>query len=425
MSDYNVDTVILGAGFAGLGAAYAVGRNAVIFEKDNTWGGLCGNFEINGFRFDKAVHLSFVKEEVVKQIFYQKPFYEHAPESKNYVDGYWVRHPVQNNCCKLPVEEKIKIIKSFIERTKGDGVPKNYKEWLVYQFGSYFSETYPERYTRKYWAVNAEDLSTSWCGGRLYQPSLDEVLRGAFTDETPNTYYAKMMYYPQKGGYKEFVSSVAEKCSFVYGKTVVSIDTKNQEVQFLDNTKCKYNNIISTIPLPLLVQMTDKCPNNVIKASKELEATQMTLVSVGFNKKIDFPSLWFYVYDEDIPFARAYSPSMKSLENAPIGKSSLQCEIYSSKNMSLNFSDDEIKEKILESLSKMRIAKDTDIEFIDVRHIQFANVIFYKGMEEKRQICLDYVHSKGIHTAGRFGKWDYLWSGQAFMSGYNECKLIK
>lgn len=164
MSDYNVDTLILGAGFAGLGAAYAVGKNAVIFEKDNTWGGLCGNFEINGFRFDKAVHLSFVKEEVVKQIFYQKPFYEHVPESQNYVDGYWVRHPVQNNCCKLPIDEKIKIIKSFIGRTKGDCVPKNYKEWLVYQFGSYFSETYPERYTRKYWAVNAEDYQFQQIG---------------------------------------------------------------------------------------------------------------------------------------------------------------------------------------------------------------------------------------------------------------------
>ena len=420
MTDYIVDTAILGAGFAGIGAAYSIGKEAEIFEKDDTWGGLCGNFEINGFRFDKAVHLSFVKEDVVKKIFYGTPYYEHFPESKNYIDGYWVRHPLQNNCCKLPVEERIKIIKSFIERTKENVNPKNYKEWLNYQFGTYFSETYPERYTRKYWGVNAEELSTSWCGGRLYQPSLDEVLRGAFTDETPNTYYAKKMYYPQKGGYRAFVTSIAEKCTIHYGKKVVAIDTVNKEIYFDDNTRCKYINLISTLPLPSLVSVMDKCPKDILKTSEKLEATKMTLVSIGFNKKIDIPSLWFYVYDEDIPFARAYSPSMKSPDNVPEGKSSLQCEIYSSIKKPLKISDSEIKEKVLFSLTKMHIAENKDIELVDVRHIPFANVIFYNGMEDNRNKCINYVHSKGIHVAGRFGEWDYLWSGQAFMSGYNE-----
>ena len=422
--EFDVDIAILGAGVAGIGAAYALGKIAVIFEEDDTWGGLCGNFEVNGFRFDKAVHLSFVNEEIVKSIFYKIPYYEHLPESKNYVDGYWVRHPVQNNCCTLPIEERIKIIKSFINRSNDNKTPENYKEWLIYQYGKYFSETYPERYTRKYWANDAEMLSTLWCGNRLYQPTIEEVLRGSFTDKTPNTYYAKKMFYPQKGGYKSFLSNIINKCNILYNKKVISIDTEKKELIFSDNTKYYYNKLISTIPLPILVHIIKNVPENVIEASNELEATQLTLVSIGFNKSIVFPSLWFYVYDEEIPFARAYSPSMKSPDNAPKDKSSLQCEIYSSKNMPIYFSNNELKEKIINTLEKMKIAKKNDIELIDIRQINYGNVIFYKGMENKRKVCLDYIKDKNIISAGRFGEWDYLWSGQAFMSGYNAVKSI-
>ena len=119
MKIYN--TVILGAGVAGIGAAYgariAKEKNIVLFEQDKTWGGLCGSFEIDGFTFDKAVHLSFSDIETVQKIFYETEYLKHEPEAKNYADGFWIRHPIQNNCYALPIEERIKIIKSFTDRS--------------------------------------------------------------------------------------------------------------------------------------------------------------------------------------------------------------------------------------------------------------------------------------------------------------------
>lgn len=58
-----MNITILGAGISGISAAYHLGLNGkhcVIFEKSDDWGGLCGNFNINGFRFDKFVHLSLL-----------------------------------------------------------------------------------------------------------------------------------------------------------------------------------------------------------------------------------------------------------------------------------------------------------------------------------------------------------------------------
>ena len=150
----------------------------------------------------------------------------------------------------------------------------------------------------------------------------------------------------------------------------------------------------------------------------------MALVSVGFRREIEPPALWFYVYDEDSPVARVQSPSMKSAWNAPKGKSSLQFEVYYSKEMPLAYSDNELQEKVLQSMERMGLATREDVEVIDVRHVKYANVIFYRGMEQHRDNVLRYLASKDIYSCGRFGKWDYLWSNQSFLSGVDAAKHI-
>ena len=57
--------IILGAGIAGLGA-YCADNSSYIFEQAPKAGGLCANFVINGFLFDKAVHLSFTNDAFVR-----------------------------------------------------------------------------------------------------------------------------------------------------------------------------------------------------------------------------------------------------------------------------------------------------------------------------------------------------------------------
>ena len=420
----STDIAIIGAGFAGIGAGYAAKEknlDAIIFESDETWGGLCGNFSVNGFRFDKAVHLSFNELPLVAKIFLSRPHYVHSSESRNYANGFWVRHPVQNNLRELPVEERISIIKSFINRPQ---IPErgadNYQQWLELQFGKYFADKYPARYTRKYWGADASKLNCNWCGGRLYQPSLEEVLRGAFLDspKPENVYYTKRMNYPKTGGYKNFVAELAASLNIRCGYKVTKIDTASKILTFANGEKCRYKNLVSTMPLPRLAQMIT-ADEEILSAADKLQATSMALVSVGYNKKFDFPTNWFYVYDEDIPFARVHSPSRKSPDNAPSGCSSLQFEIYYSRELPLRLSDVELTEKTLDAMEKIGVAKRADVQVVDCRHVEFANVIFYRGMEDWREIVRREVAENEIISCGRFGEWDYLWSGQSFLSGYN------
>ena len=168
---------ILGAGIAGIAAGYHLSQRGIehtIFEKNSSWGGLCDNFSIGeGFLFDKFVHLSFTKSEVVKDLFHKNTaFYSHKPESSNYYKNLWLKHPVQNNLAPLSIDEKIRIIEDFIAKPTLNTI-QNYEDWLLVQFGTYFKEHFSEKYTYKYWTLPSKELSTDWLGSRISVPSLE------------------------------------------------------------------------------------------------------------------------------------------------------------------------------------------------------------------------------------------------------------
>lgn len=420
------DIKILGAGIAGVSANYhaeKLGYTCEIFEAAGRFGGLVDNFKVGGFRFDKAVHLSFTNNEYVRSIFDNVDYLRHKPQAYNYGDGYWLKHPVQNNLYPLKIDEKILAIESFINRPPIMD-DSDYGNWLVSQYGNYIAEKYPQRYTQKYWSVPANQLSMDWVGNRMYKPSLKEVLTGAMTDETPNTYYAKEMRYPRIGGYRTFIENIASVCNIQFNKRAIRIDAKRKLIEFIDGSQTYYEHLISTIPLPELIKIIDDVPSNIKNAANDLWATSIELVSIGFNRPDIAKYLWFYIYDEDIAAARAYSPNLKSPDNVPENCSSLQFEIYHSQYKPLKMLKDELIEHIVSSLSKMKIADKVDIKVIDCRNLPYGNVVFDKGMTAKRSIVRSYLGKIGIETAGRFGEWDYLWSDQSLLSGKKAIERI-
>lgn len=118
----SIDIAILGGGIAGLGAAYRaanLNRKAVIFESRNSAGGLLDNFSIDGFRFDHAVHLSFAnKNHIARKVFDKTKYLTHPSDSYCIEGDYKLKHPVQNNLFPLPLNERFKLVSSFLRRPK-------------------------------------------------------------------------------------------------------------------------------------------------------------------------------------------------------------------------------------------------------------------------------------------------------------------
>lgn len=415
--------VILGAGIAGLGASYALyskSEKSIIFEKDSTYGGLCGNFTIDGFRFDRFVHFTFSKDERVNAIFNASSpeIYRHNPEAYNLYKGLWIKHPAQNNLYPLSQEEKDVIINDFLSRKSPDSTPiNNYEDWLRLQFGDYFAEHFPMVYTRKYWMKEARELRTEWVGKRVYQPSIEEVITGSKTSETPNTYYAKEMRYPKYGGYKQFLKVMAEVADIRYNKEVIKIDAINKIVTFADGESIEYNRLISSLPLPEMVKIVKGVPTEITNAASKLECTCGYHVSIALKTNNIPPYLWWYIYDDDNLSARVHSPSMKSPDNAPEGCSSLQMEVYCKQG---EYSEQEIKDRTIGKLIDRGIIKEKDILFVHLGYEKYANVIFTEPVYESRKLVRDYMKEIGIETIGRFGEWDYLWSDQSLLSGFGK-----
>lgn len=415
------NNVILGAGIAGISAAYHLkqkGENSVIFEKDNDWGGLCGFFEIDGFRFDRFVHFTFAKDEKIAELFAKSsPLYAHPPVSYNYWRGCWLKHPAQNNLAPLPIEEKVKIIDSFVNRPRKDVAEiSDYAEWLRVQYGDYFAENFPFAYTRKYWGVEAKQLETKWVGNRLHVSPLPEVLRGAFAEQQENFYYTKFMNYPKKGGFRSIMNECRKGLDIRLNKKAVRIDTAAKQVEFADGTVENYDNLISSLPLPEIIKMISDVPENVQNAAKQLRWTCGYQVSLGFNRPDVAKYLWFYIYDEDVPPARVYSPNLKSPDNAPKGCSSLQAEVFFANDAKIA-DKDEVLRQTVSKLKEICQFNDSDVVVKDIRFEPYANIIFTPEIYESRKVVREWLQAQGIKTIGRFGEWDYLWSHQAFESG--------
>ena len=411
--------LILGAGIAGLGASYALhnrGESSVIVEKSDIYGGLCASFTINGFRFDRFVHLSFSTIDEVNKIFNEScpNIYRHIPNPFNFYNGLWIKHPAQNNLYPLPEDEKRLIINDFLKRPSVDGrIIKNYEDWLRLQFGDYFAEHFPMVYTKKYWRKNAFELRTEWVGSRVYQPSVEEVIDGCNSPDTPITYYAKEMRYPQKGGYISYLKKLEEVADIKYNMEVIRIDTREKLVTFSNGENARYDRLISSLPLPELVQMCN-APAYVLNAAKQLEYTSGYHVSVGLKSKCIPPYLWWYIYDEDILASRVYSPSLKSADNAPEGCSSLQFEVSCKEG---EYTNDELINGTVNKFIEKGVLKEEDILFTHIGFEKYANVVFSEPIFISRNVVRNWLSSVNIETIGRFGEWDYFWSDQSLMSG--------
>ena len=423
MVDFNISSkkkvIILGSGIAGISAGYHLkqrGLNPILYEKDGDWGGLCGNFSIKGFRFDRFVHFSFTDEPHIKELFEKSsPLYEHSPVSYNYYNGAWLKHPAINNLAPLSAEEKVKIIVDFINRPQKDiNEIKNYAEWLRVQNGNYFAEHFPFVYTHKYWAQDPSNMETEWIGNRIHIPDLTEILKGAFEVQKENYYYTSVMRYPKKGGFRSILNKCRNGLKICFNKKVIRIEPILKKITFEDGTFEYYDRLISSLPLPEIIKMIDDCPLRVKNAGEKMHWTCGHQVSLGFNKPDIAKHLWFYIYDADIPPARVYSPSLKSPDNIPKGCSSYQAEVFYDCREKIPNSEI-IMNNTIKKLKKICNFGEKDIEIKDIRFEPYANITFTHGIYDNRKVILDYLRSIGIESIGRFGKWDYLWSHQAFV----------
>jgi hypothetical protein len=206
---------VLGGGISGLATSYFVGHDkCVILEADPHYGGHVYSEEAGGCIWDDGPHVSYTKNESIKQLFselVEGEFEEVQAEVVNFYRGLWVDHPAQSNLYQVPEPLRTRCLKSFLDSraqlVNGLPAPVNYKEWIDQAFGPVFADTFPAAYTRKYWTREPADLGTDWIGKRVYYPKVEDVTAGAKAALGRSTYWVNFWRYPSKGGFFTYTHS--------------------------------------------------------------------------------------------------------------------------------------------------------------------------------------------------------------------------
>lgn len=419
--------VILGGGVAGFGAANHLseqGVRPVLYEARPEPKGLTSSHTYpDGFVFDEGVHISFTKNERVKELFARSTGGRYETGTvycNNYWRGHWIKHPAQVNLHGLPTDLVVKCIEDFVKASAvADPVIDNYEDWLLAAYGETFARTFPEVYTVKYHTTAAKNLTTDWLGPRLYRPSLEEVLRGALSPEPLDVFYVNEFRYPSHGGFASFLDGFLPMADVRCGREVTAIDPRARELTFRGGERADYGRLISSIPLPKLVPLIKGAPADVLEQASRLACSQCAVVNIGISREVEIKPQWSYFYDEDIPFARVSHRRNLSPHSLPPGTTAYQCEIYfSDKYRPLTGRPEDWIEPAVDGLIKAGLVADrSEVIHKSVLWIPYGNIIFDHDRPKAVETVHGYLDDLGIAYCGRFGDWGYIWTDQAFLSG--------
>ncbi|HLR36547.1 MAG TPA: FAD-dependent oxidoreductase, partial [Chitinophagaceae bacterium] len=294
-------------------------------------------------------------------------------------------------------------------------------------FGKTFAETFPMVYGKKYHTVDAEYMDIDWLGPRLYQPDLQEVLKGALEPSTPDVHYVDKFRYPTNHGFVHYLEKFRGLAEINLSHKVTRIDPKDKLIDFENGESVDYDEVISSIPLPELVtNIIDGVPDDIVEAGKKLACTSCIIVNIGLDRDDFTEAVWSYFYDPDIIFTRLSFPHHMSPNNVPPGGGSIQAEIYfSDKYRPVDRSPEDCIEPVIADLKRCGLIRERDtILHTSTLFIKYANIIFDLDRREALETVHGYLDDIGINYCGRYGDWGYQWTDQAFKSGENTAQKI-
>jgi len=422
-----MDTVtVLGGGISGLAVAYYLGRDkCIVYEADSHYGGHVYSQEQDGFVWDDGPHVSYTKSEYIRQLFAELvdgEFEEVQAEVINYYKGHWIDHPAQSNLYQIPEPLRSQCLASFFEARAhdpaGQPYPCNYEEWIRRAFGRVFADTFPAVYTRKYWTREPGDLGTDWIGKRVFYPKVEDVAEGAKGPLGRSTYWVNLWRYPSKGGFFSYTHKLAEGARIQYGKKLVSINFQKRRLGFGDGTQATFEALVSTLPLPVLIQCAEDAPSDVREAASLLKATRLLLVRVAANHASVRKEPWLYVYDDDKISTRVSIQENFSPQNAPPGKTAMSVEVCGSDFRPLPTDRAAVAEQVQAELVEMGLLEGREaVHSVTVRYCPWGQVIYDHNRKPALERINRYLESHRIIRAGRYSQWSYMMTHDCVLRG--------
>jgi protoporphyrinogen oxidase len=414
--------VIIGGGLAGLSAGHHLAEyDPVVFEKEGAIGGLCRSFHQDGFTFDCTGHLIHLKNAYTKELVARllpDAFNAHERLAAIYSKSTTTPYPFQANTYGLPPEVIRDCVVGFVESMHHkNGGPNNFHEWVLQTFGTGIAKHFMLPYNEKFWKQDLRTITSEWVSWSIPKPTLDEVVNGALGLTNKGMGYNPKFIYPKAGGIDCLPHALARSIKNVgANETVQSIDTKKKCVRLVSGREERYDFLISTLPLPALYRMLNDTPDALVADAQQLHAISVLNINIGIDRPNINDQHWIYFPEDQFVFSRIGFPMNFSKAVAPEGASSMYIEITHRPDEKLNV--EQMFEQAILDLERCGILKKGDrILTRHVLDIHFAYVVFDRHRQTHLQNLIDYLESRSIFSAGRYGRWDYYSMEDSILSG--------
>jgi UDP-galactopyranose mutase len=465
----DVATVVVGAGPTGLSAAYHLGPDMLLLERNASVGGWCRSVQQAGFTFDHAGHIMFSTDPYVLELYDMllgPNLHWQDREAWVYSKNVYTRYPFQGALYGLPPQVIKECIVGAVEARLRSMAPhndapvctqaplqdccadgsaelaagtqpvhvaparapgQNFEQFIYQVWGEGIARHFAVPYNEKLWTIPLAEMETSWLGGRVPLPDLAQIIEGALEPVPrpmgPNARFG----YPLAGGFQALMSGFLPhiRGRIALGADVVAVQADAHQLQLADGSTCRYEHLISTMPLPELVRrIGTAAPPAVRAAAAALRHLSVRCVNLGIARPHVTDKHWVY-YPEDTIFHRIFAQGNASPHcNAP-GGFGLTCEISYSPWKPLPLEGDALIARCVADCVKVTMLRPDDrVVTAGMIDMPYAYVVYDHARAANVALVKQWLAERDIILAGRYSEWEYYNSDHAFIAGKKAAETV-
>ena len=339
-----IDTLIIGAGPAGLTTAYCLAKTGAgvrVLEADPRYvGGISRTAHYKGFLFDIGGHRFFSKAKEVVDLWDEilpDDFIDRPRLSRIYYGGKFYAYPLRafEALGNLGLFESALCMASFgWAKLTPIRNPKTFHQWVRNQFGERLFGIFFKTYTEKVWGMSCDDIAADWAAQRikgldLMSAVIDGVKRSLGVRPAGGAVAKTLIEsfrYPRKGPGMMWEACVEKIKGFggevamdtrVTGATwdpsgaVWTVATVRGDGSTATMTA---RHLVSSMPMRELAHAISPPPATLPQADALKYRDFLTVVLIG-DSQTALPDNWVYIHDPAVTVGRvqnfrSWSPQM-------------------------------------------------------------------------------------------------------------------
>ncbi|MEP7199703.1 MAG: NAD(P)/FAD-dependent oxidoreductase, partial [Chloroflexota bacterium] len=424
--------IILGAGPAGLTAAYELCKRGVavtVLEADNIVGGIARTEAYKGYHYDIGGHRFYTKMSEVNRIWHEMmgdEFIEVPRLSRiRYYDKYFY-YPLRplNAFFGLGLKNSIWVTLSYIHSRLFPMLPEeSFEDYVSNRFGKRLFYIFFKVYTEKVWGIPCSEIRAEWAAQRIRGLSFTSAVTNALLKSHNGSIKSliEKFEYPRLGPgemWNKFKAWVEARGARVQlNSPVVRVQregTRIVQVTAMRDGRAETitgTHFISTLALRDLIQRLDPpAPDDVRHAADGLRYRDFLTVLVVINRAAMFPDNWIYIHTPHVHVGRIQNFKNWSKDMVPDpNMTSLGLEYFVSEGDALwAMADADLIELAKKELLFLKLAEPHEIVDGTVTRMKKAYPVYDSTYRDNLAIVRGYLDAfENFQTVGRNGLHKY------------------